>query len=64
VIRNDLKDACGCADDINRPALVDIVKFFYNEAPSVCWGSQEALVGWVTKHEIARAAATEADANG
>lgn len=46
VIRNDLKDACGRADDINRKCLFEIVAWFYNEAPTGCWGSEDALKSW------------------
>lgn len=46
VIANDLKDACGRADDINRAALWQIVAWFYNEAPTGCWGSEDALKSW------------------
>lgn len=46
VIRNDLKDACGRADDENRRALWQIVAWFYNEAPVGSWGSPDALKSW------------------
>lgn len=47
VISNDLKNALGRADDIHRPRLHDIVRFFYCDAPAGCWGSPEALDEWI-----------------
>ena len=47
VIRNDLAEAFGCADDINRERLHDVVRFFYCEAPSTSWGSGEIMVKWL-----------------
>lgn len=39
VICNDLQEAFGRADDINRELMFDNVCFWYNEAPSNCHGS-------------------------
>ncbi len=47
VITNDLKEACGRADDLNRYHLFDIVSLLYNEVPMKCWGSPAAYVAWV-----------------
>jgi len=47
VICNDLIGVCGKADEINRAALFDIVSWFWNEAPSVCWKSQEHMSEWM-----------------
>ncbi len=47
VISNDLKESFGCADEVNRQRLFDIVSFFYNEAPSPCWGSPEKMRAWL-----------------
>jgi hypothetical protein len=55
VIRNDLKEACGRADDENRYLLWDYVKFFYNEAPSECWGSEAKMSAWTAMHNRMRA---------
>ena len=47
IICNDLKEAVGRADDeklLNLPAFVG---YFYNEAPSLCWGSREKMVAWL-----------------
>lgn len=46
VICNDLKEACGRADDENQRNLCEIVKWFYNEAPHDCWGSEDAMRTW------------------
>ena len=48
VICNDLRDACGRADDENRYLLWDYVLFFHNEAPSSCWGSPEKMRAWIS----------------
>ena len=47
VICNNLTLACMCADNINKYRLFDIVSFFYNEAPSACWGSEEKMKKWI-----------------
>ena len=47
VIKNDLKEAVGRADDENIRNLPAFVSYFYNEAPSNCWGSQEKLDRWI-----------------
>jgi len=47
VICNDLQGAVGHADNINRANLVNIVVWFYNEAPSKCWGSLEKMNAWL-----------------
>ena len=49
VIQNNLSESFGSADENNRRRLFDIVQFFYNEAPSACWGSKEAMVAWVKR---------------
>lgn len=58
VLSNDLKEACARADDDNRNRLFDIVSWFYNEAPSPCWGSPEKVRVWVVERTPARAVAT------
>ncbi len=47
VISNDLKDACGRADDENMTNLPAFVAYFYNEAPHPCWGSPEKMEAWI-----------------
>jgi hypothetical protein len=53
VICNDLREACACADDINRHRLFDIVSWFYCEAPGNCWGSPEKFLAWLSEDQAA-----------
>ncbi len=46
VICNDLKEALGRADDENMKNLPAYVAFFYNETPSLCWGSPKKMKAW------------------
>lgn len=46
VLDNDLKGAFGKADHINQAAIGSIVAWFYNYAPSDCWGSREKTEEW------------------
>jgi len=54
VIRNDLTESFAQADDMNIKRMFDIVSFFYNEAPSQCWGSREKMIAWRDMHEERR----------
>ena len=47
VICNDLLGAFLKADDTNVSNMLDIVKFFYNEAPTISWGSKEEMKKWI-----------------
>ena len=47
VICNDLKEAISRADDENMANLPAYVCYFYNEAPSACWGSEEKMKAWL-----------------
>lgn len=47
VICNDLKEACGRADDENLHNLPAFVSYLYNQAPSQCWGSEERFRDWM-----------------
>jgi hypothetical protein len=51
VIRNDLCDAIGRADDINIHLIPDYVRYFYNDAPSACWGSPAKFESWLSRFE-------------
>ena len=51
VIRNDLKEACGRADEENIGNLPAYVAYFYNEAPASCWGSPEKMRDWMVSFE-------------
>ena len=46
VICNNLGDAVARADDINGKCLREWVMFFYNYAPSLCWGSPSLAREW------------------
>jgi hypothetical protein len=54
VICNDLKEAVGRADDENIEQLPAFVSYFYNEAPSPCWGSEEKMNDWMARFEKQR----------
>ena len=51
VLCNDLAEACGRADDENMRNLPAYVAYFYNEAPSLCWGSSEKVEKWLKEKE-------------
>jgi len=46
VLENDLKEACGRADDENMRNLPAYVAWLYNEAPALCWGSKANVWAW------------------
>lgn len=46
VICNNLKESFMYADDINVVYMHEIVNWFYNYAPGVCWGSWERMEKW------------------
>lgn len=54
VISNDLREAVGRADDENRKNLMAFVGYFYNEAPSTCWGSKEIMLKYAEAKETER----------
>ena len=47
VICNNLKEAVGKADEENMENLPAFVAYFYNDAPSTCWGSEEKYKEWL-----------------
>jgi hypothetical protein len=53
VISNDLREACGQADDNNLWILPVIVGWLYNEAPAGCWGSPAQYEKWVNYSDAA-----------
>jgi hypothetical protein len=55
VLANDLRDACGQADESNILLLRAYVIFLYNDAPAACWGSPEKMQAWI-KHKAAERA--------
>lgn len=48
-IDNNLSDAVARADAISALALVDVVRWLYNDAPSPCWGSPEKRAAWIKR---------------
>lgn len=46
ILRNDLREACGRADEYNRTKLFAIVAWLYNHAPHNCWGSPDRFEAW------------------
>jgi len=51
VIDNDLKEACGRADDMNRHCLFNYIMWFYNEATTGSWGHPSATTEWYKQFE-------------
>jgi len=49
VICNDLSEAVSRADDENMRNLPAYVGYFYNEAPSQCWGNKGKMDEWLTR---------------
>lgn len=47
IICNDLYEAVGRADDENIANIPAYVGYFYNNAPSQCWGSVEKFNAWM-----------------
>lgn len=47
VLVNDLKEAVGRADHINKQRLGDIVMFCANGLPNIAWGSKEKVEKWL-----------------
>ena len=52
VISNDFMRAAGHADDVNRSILYLYARWFYNEAPTECYGSKEAYQKWIEKVRV------------
>ena len=49
VLENDLFESFGGADEQNRIALFDIVKWCWNELPAAAWGSRKVYNEWLAK---------------
>lgn len=49
VLKNDLADSFAQADNFNRPLMFEIVRWLYNEAPALCWGSVEKFNKWIDR---------------
>ena len=52
VLENDLTEAVARADDENQRVIPIYVSWLYNEAPSKCWGSPEAVRAWLAHAAI------------
>lgn len=48
VLSNDLCRSFGAADEDNRAALFDIVRYCWNEIPAPCWGSPKKVAAWLS----------------
>lgn len=53
LLANDLKEACGRADDNNLHNLPALVAYCYNHIPAHAWGSYERVAAWLTPQTIA-----------
>jgi len=58
VICNDLQAAVARADDENINLLPVYCAYFYNHAPSPCWGSVNKMMAWMQRHRDAVVAST------
>ena len=54
VLENNLTEAFGRADSINRDAMFEWACWLYNDAPGDCWGSPEKVAAWIKTHKEAR----------
>lgn len=50
VLCNDLREACGRADDENRHRLFEYIQFLYMYAPAGSWGSPDNFQRWLEGH--------------
>lgn len=46
VISNNLKEAVLYADNKNAKLIANYVRWFYNNPPGNCWGSEEEMYEW------------------
>jgi hypothetical protein len=49
VISNDLFDALGRADHVNRTRIFEIASWLFNHAPRASYGSREAYQQWIAR---------------
>ena len=47
IICNDLFKATRHADKVNAKNLIAWVNFFYNEVPTIVWGSKKKMEDWL-----------------
>ena len=50
-LENNLSDVMSRADETSRAGLFSIVKFLYNDAPNIAWGSQNKVTAWLARTE-------------
>lgn len=63
VLKNDLTQAVGRADDDNLRGIREIVQYVYNELPGTCWGSPDEVKAWIKKHQEKAVEPTPTSAN-
>lgn len=49
IITNNLKESFRCADETNQVIIHKYIHWFYQYAPSNCWGSEENYKRWLRK---------------
>ena len=47
VLENNLMEAFGRADEMNRGSMFEICQFVYNHLPAACHGSPEKVSRWM-----------------
>lgn len=47
VLKNNLRDACGSADETSGRHLPELVRFLYSHAPAVAWGNHALVTAWL-----------------
>ena len=47
VLENNLVEAFGHVDAVNRAAMGAWAQWLWNEAPSSCWGSPAKVAAWI-----------------
>ena len=53
IITNNLSEAVRRADDEHIKNIPAYVSYFYNKAPSPCWGSPKKMTAWMRKFKVA-----------
>ncbi len=64
VINNDLREACGRADDVNKHLLFNYMMWFYNNAPGGTWGYPKAVSDYLNTFQAERDAIEEIEDAG
>ena len=57
VLTNNLVEAFGKADEVNRSCLREWVLWLYNDIPEAAWGSAEKVLAWCAEQQALRLAA-------